>query len=116
MGGGTTFSASPATVSVPTGSISVKIDGIFIVPLGVHVIEVTCDQVDSVYVGVTPNTTHHIAVYTDEDPYLEDFDWVVECLEHSKVYIDNNGNNDSGIVDISWSPEINNMTPTIKDY
>lgn len=102
MGGGTTFSASPATVSVPTGSISVKNDGIFIVPLGVHVIEVTCDQVDSVYV--------------DEDPYLEDFDWLVECSNHSKVFIDNNGNNDSGIVDISWSPEINKQTPTIIDY
>lgn len=81
-----------------------------------HVIEVNCDQVDTVYVGVTPNTTHHIIIYTDEDPYLEDFDWLVECSEHSKVYIDNNGKNDSGIVDISWSPEINDMTPTIKDY
>lgn len=101
---------------MPTGSISIKTDGIFIVPLGVNVIEVSCDQVDTVYVGVTPNTTHHINVCTDEDPYLEDFDWLVECVEHSKVYIDNNGNNDSNIVDISWSPEINNKTPTIKDY
>lgn len=91
-------------------------DGIFTVPSGVHVIEVTCDQVDTVWVGVTPNTSHNIAVYIDEDPYLEDIDWQVVCSRHSKVYIDNHGNNDSGIVDISWSPEINKKTPTITDY
>ena len=117
MGGGTTFSASPATVSVPTGSISIEKFGGFTVPSGVHVIEVTCDQVDTVYVGVTPNTTHHIAVFMDEDPYLEDFNWQVICDAHSnKVYIDNHGNNDSGIVDISWSPKINTHTPTVTDY
>lgn len=91
-------------------------DGIFIVPSGVHVIKVNCDQVDTVYVGVTPNTTHHIDIYIDEDPYLEVFDWLVECVAHNKVYIDNNGNNDSGIVDISWSPEINTHTPDVTDY
>ena len=104
-------------MSGPTGSISIDKFGAFTVPSGVHVIEVTCDQVDTVYVGVTPNTTHQIAVFIDEDPYLEDFDWIVECATHyNKVYIDNHGNNDSGIVDISWSPKINTYTPTVTDY
>lgn len=115
MGGGTTFSASPATVSVPTGSITIKKHGAFTVPSGVHVIKVTCEA-DTVCVGVTPNTTHYIDIYIDKDPYLEDFDWQVVCSTHSKVYIDNNASGDDWIVDIYWSPEINKQTPSITDY
>ena len=76
---------------------------------------VTCEA-DTVYVGVTPNTTHYIDINIDVDPIHELFDWLVVCSTHSKTYIDNTATGDSGIVDIYWSPEINKKTPTVTDY
>lgn len=113
---GITYAAQKqAEVAVPTGSISINRNGTFTVPSGVHVIMVTCEA-DTVYVGVTPNTTHYIDTYIDQDEYLENFRWLVECSTHSEIYIDNNSVGDDGIVDIYWSPEINKKTPTVKDY
>ena len=111
--GGVVFSASPATVSVPTGSTTISA-GIFTVPEGVNVIKLYIDH-NIVYVGVTPKTKHKINVITDVhgDEY---FNIQVYCVTHNITYMDIDSIDYIETVDISWSPEINKKTPTITDY
>lgn len=103
-GGGTTFSASPATVSVPTGSVYVGRNTTFTVPAGVKVIYVKMDN--SNYVGVMPNSRHTLTWYYAST--------ILKC-NHNKEWGRNNEAYKRNAT-IYWSPEINNMTPTITDY
>lgn len=106
IGGGTTFSASPATVSVPTGSVYVDTNTTFTVPAGVKVIYVKMDN--SNYVGVTPNSEHTLTWY------YHGFSTILKC-NHNKEWGKNSHANKRKAT-IYWSPEINNTTPTITDY
>lgn len=105
IGGGTTFSASPATVSVPTGSVYVDRNTTFTVPAGVKVIYVNMDN--SNYVGVTPNSGHTLTWYYGSRTILK--------CNHNKEWGKNNHPSKRKAT-ISWSPEINKQTPTITDY
>lgn len=131
IGGGVTISATPATISVPTGYLvnehncGSAITRTITIPNNVHVINanayaknnsggtsdeyrdisvniyrnnkrwgrdsstgsVSCDQ----YIGVTPNKQYTVSMYA-------------------------NGNDVYSSFCIKYSPEINNMTPTITDY
>ena len=98
----------------PTGSTIIDGYGTFIVPSGVHVIKINC-AAGSVYVGVTPNTTHKIDV--DVEEIREELYWVqIYCTAHSTLYLDNMTPSDETSIAIHWSPEINKQTPTVKDY
>ena len=57
----TQFSATTASVYVPTGETYIQDVGSFTVPPGVTVIQLL-GQFPETYVGVTPNTTHTISI------------------------------------------------------
>ena len=123
MGGGVTFSASPATVSVPTGSIVIYERRNFTVPNGVKIIQVSYDGSDNAisYVGVTSGSQHILESFTggDAQPITPHG---VCCITHkiSNEYIPWVFVRLPYEVDpkyrLSWSPEINNKTPTVTDY
>lgn len=125
IGGGTTFSASPATVSVPTGSYEGDLP-YFVIPANVHILalSITIDvsggifTLDPVYIGVTPGSYHKPESFSYEQGQTMVFG--VQCSTH-----DNMGwmmhrvplrEFNSFTYRISWSPEINKKTPTITDY
>ena len=129
MGGGTTFSASPATVNIPTGSTTINIydagDGLdFTVPAGIHVLEVTLTLYDkpyTAYVGVTPNSSHVLwpQVFSNSSNQVSEVD--LFCVTHSSndnllTWLVVKGTGVYGNIDISWSPKINTHTPTVTDY
>lgn len=112
---GTTYAAWKK--NVPTGGTTVVGEGSFTVPSGVHVIEIS-SSLGSVYVGVTPNTTH--SLYID----LRKINLVlckitIGCTSHNKVYKADIIACEEGVNDtmfINWSPEIDKKTPTVTDY
>lgn len=116
--GGVTISASPATVSIPSGSIYIKPDGTerFTVPNGIKVL-----YVEGFYVGVTPGSTHIWNLQTD---YIEPhhvMEYEIYCRTHNKHNVaqwEKTASNeyDSYGATISWSSEINNHTPDSYDY
>ena len=71
---GLTISASPATVSIPTGSINFNYQGVFTPPPNVKVVKVRLYGVDyygnkideTTFVGVTPSREYRL---TGELPY-----------------------------------------------
>lgn len=100
---------------VPTGSTIIDGYGRFTVPSGIHIIKIHWEA-DIVYVGVTPNTTHTILINVEETR-PERYEVEVRCSTHSKSYIyEQLVPDDSTVISISWSPEINKETPTITDY
>ena len=131
MGGGVTISASPATVSIPTGSIDIQEDETplnFTVPTGITVLKVELwvgsnSNSKIAYVGVTPGSVHTIMLQHGNSQ-LPVIPHAVVCTTHRHpnnnpitVYVV------IGIQDyqpmtarISWSPEINTHTPTVTDY
>ena len=129
-GGGTTFSASPATVNALTGSVIFKDDDdsttkSIAIPAWVRVIKSIFffrdgDAIaDPVYIGVTPKTIHtleYIASWNDmNDGYAE---YELRCNTHSKTlnYESLDGEANFNVdAKIEWSPEINAHTPTITD-
>lgn len=135
-GGGTTFSASPATVSIPTGSTNFNYRGIFTPPPNVKVVKVRLYGVDNygnkidetTFVGVTPSREYRL---TGELPYErpdEQEIFYMDAVLYSVVTgtnkliywigVDeyNADNADPLSFTISWSPEINTHTPTVTDY
>lgn len=107
---------------VPTGNIIIDGSATFIVPSGINVIEIYIDALDAVvYVGVTPNTTH--SIYMDMEQ-IGHFRWGinVRCSSHNKTYVsshvtvDEDGEEPSIIMRISWSSEINKHAPNVTDY
>lgn len=107
---------------VPTGNIIIDGADTFIVPSGINVIEIYIDALDAVvYVGVTPNTTHSIYMDMGQTGH---FRWGinVRCSSHNRTYVssnitvDDDGEEPSGTMRISWSSEINKHAPNVTDY
>lgn len=114
----TSFSVTAASVNVPTGEITVGDSVDFTVPNGVRVLEVSENYSSySRYVGVTPNTTHHLVLGLEEDDPGVRMTYRLECsTHHYKQYIAWTSSEYSERAVIRWSPEINNHTPDITDY
>lgn len=114
-----TFSASGASVVIPTGSIDVSYQTVnFTVPAGITVLHMWNRYLEA-YVGVTPNTTH--GLWYDEN-YRDDFNGEVYALE---VACDPHGRitgtveettNLPGSITVEWSPEINKHPVDVKHY
>lgn len=103
----------------PTGYTIIDGRGTFTVPSGIHVIELYGDF-NTIYVGVTPNTTHSIYLYIMQQGHVH-YDIQVGCTSHNRVYINDtfisdNGEEPSETIRISWSPEINKISPAVTDY
>lgn len=136
---GITYAAwKQATVDVPTGSMEVGDGDRFTVPIGVKVIKVYYDEYEYddtsssvyTYVGVTPGKKYELRCYTfivwpSGEPELETEDGIyLGSISETKTntwfqrlpadeiqeYKDLRG------FELSWSPEINKMTPTYTDY
>lgn len=114
-----TFSASGASVVIPTGSIEVGYQTVnFTVPAGITVLHMWNRYIET-YVGVTPNTTH--GLWYDEE-YRDDIDGEVYTLQVScdpHGYIDSTleeTTNPPGSITVEWSPEINKHPVNVKHY
>ena len=102
-----------------TGHTIIDGAGTFTVPSGIHVIELYGDF-NTIYVGVTPNTTHHIYIDITQHGHVH-FEISVWCSTHNHVYTSDSfiadpGEEPSANIRISWSPEINKISPTVTDY
>ena len=104
--------------AVPTGHINIIGVDTFIVPSGIHVIEINSD-LGTVYVGVTPNTTHSIYIDVVQISHVH-YEITVGCTSHNKTYITDSilseEEEPSNIISIYWSPEINKHAPNVTDY
>ena len=103
----------------PTGHTIIEGAGTFTVPSGIHVIELYGDF-NTIYVGVTPNTTHHIYIDITQQGHVH-YEISVGCTSHNRVYesdtfISDVGEEPSENIRISWSPKINKLSPTVTDY
>ena len=118
MGGGTTFSATPATVSIPTGSIDIDYGGTkFTVPAGIHVLQIDLIKgKGAVAVGVTPGSIHKFEMHVVHGDQASVYS--IGCNTHNKVFLQGVQlpNYVPILPSISWSPEINKITPTVTDY
>lgn len=115
----TSFSATAASVAVPSGSTTITVDGYnsasFTVPDGVRVV-----SADDCYVGVTPNKTYSLGGYVpfikhtgDEgEPFLQSSSGVYWHGSAPEDYPDKM----TASFTIRWSAEINNSTPDVTDY
>jgi hypothetical protein len=104
---------------VPTGSTYIYGTGTFTVPSQIHVIELYGDF-NTIYAGVTPNTTHSIFIDITQQGHVH-WDIQVGCNSHNRVYINDTFISEmeeepSDTIRISWSPEINKISPTVTDY
>lgn len=129
--GGVTFSASPATVSIPTGSVTItEKDNLysthtFTVPAGIKVVELRLTEYYStygpIYIGVTPGSSHNLRLYGRQWSQIRLYG--VICGTHHDVewgkpipYPISGGYLRFLNYIISWSPEINTHTPDYTDY
>lgn len=115
----TSFSATAASVAVPSGSTTITVNGYssasFTVPDGVRVV-----SADGRYVGVTPNKTYSLGGYVpfikhtgDEgEPFLQSSSGVYWHGSAPEDYPDQM----TASFTIRWSAEINNSTPDVTDY
>lgn len=118
MGGGVTFSATPATINIPSGSIYISPDKTerITVPNGIKVL-----YVEGNYVGVTPGSIHAWSLQTDYVPPHHTMEYSIYCFTHNRHQIaaweedDVSEANKVGAT-IYYSPEINAHTPDDTDY
>lgn len=115
----TSFTATAASVAVPSGSTTITVNGYnsasFTVPDGVRVV-----SVDGCYVGVTPNKTyslggwipkiHHLA--EEGEPFLQSSSGVYWYGSAPEDYPDTS----PASFTIRWSTGINAGTPDVTDY
>lgn len=123
---------------MPTGSISVGDGDMFTVPSGVKVIKVFWSdlQYDDTsnspytYVGVTPGKTYELQCYTfvvwpnGDTSNVETDGIYLGTIYNTKLETwfqttpgdDICDSEDRSGFELSWSPEINKMTPTYTDY
>ena len=136
---GTTYAAwKQATVDVPVGNTNVGNGDMFTVPSGVKVIKVFWSdaQYDDTsnspytYVGVTPGKTYELQCYTfvvwpNGDPSDIETDGIylgtilnttLKTWFQTTPGDDIRDTEDRSGFELSWSPEINKMTPTYTDY
>lgn len=118
MGGGVTISATPATISVPSGSIYIGPDDSkrFTVPNGIKVL-----YVEGNYVGVTPGSTHIWVLQTNYEEPHHVMEYEIYCFTHNRRQIaiwdeDDVSEDDTVGATIYYSPEINTHTPDNTDY
>ena len=132
MGGGLTFTASPATVSIPTGYLvneqntyNDDITRTITIPNGIHVIEVYANASSSheedypFYMTVSSNNKqwYYGGDYSETVSFLG-YIGVTPNKQYSiRVFARVRGG--ESCIDrfyIKYSPEINNKTPTLTDY
>ena len=134
VGGGLTISASPATATVPTGSVDYIFTGELTIPQGIHVVKARLYGMNyyggstdkTAFVAVTPNKKYRLMgiwpfeyseeqterFYTDElliNDTIGGVSWI------GPSYYDLTEFDDLKFT-ISWSPEINTHTPDVTDY
>ena len=136
--GNTVYQMKKEYVSVPTGGVTVGNDDTFTVPLGVKVIRAFWSKYDFddtsnnmyTYIGVTPGKTYKLRSYTfvvwlDGSPESQDTDGIfLGAIMSNKLttWFQRTPSDDirdtisTRGFELSWSPEINKMTPTYKDY
>lgn len=107
--------------AISTGTVLFT-GGKFTVPMGITVLKINYEDDDSQYIGVTPGSTHTLAIDTAEGN--EDIQYEVEvyCNDHradwfhivwdAEPYL---GEPDASVY-ISWSPEINKHVTNRNDY
>lgn len=115
----TSFSATAASVAVPSGSTTITVDGYnsasFTVPDGVRVV-----SVDGRYVGVTPNKTYSLGgwipfiYHTGEEgePFLQSSSGVYWYGRAPEDYPDQM----PASFIIRWSANVSAHTPDVTDY
>lgn len=115
----TSFTATAASVAVPSGSTTIIVRGYnsasFTVPDGVRVV-----SVDGRYVGVTPNKTYSLGGWipyihhSDEsgEPFLQSYSGVYWYGSEPEDYPDKL----RASFTIRWSTDINAGTPNVTDY
>lgn len=115
----TSFTATAASVAVPSGSTTITVNGYnsasFTVPDGVRVV-----SVDGCYVGVTPNKTYSLGGWipyihhSDEEgePFLQSSSGVYWYGSAPEDYPDTS----PASFTIRWSTGINAGTPDVTDY
>lgn len=115
----TSFSATAASVAVPSGSTTITVNNYnsasFTVPNGVRVV-----SVDGRYVGVTPNKTYSLGGWipfihhSDEEgePFLQSSSGVYWYGSAPEDYPDTS----PASFTIRWSTGINAGTPDVTDY
>lgn len=135
MGGGTTFSASPATVSIPTGYLVDErntydndITRTITIPNGIHVIEVYAEasseheMIDDYQLWMSVSSNNKQWYHGSNSDYdsvsFQGYIGVTQNKQYSiRVYANTRGADSSiDIFYIKYSPEINNKTPTVTDY
>ena len=117
----TSFSVTAASVNVPTGTVQIDGIGVFTVPTGVTVIEVSQPDLGVAYVGVTPNTKHSLQL--DWDMIRpQHYETYIRCNSHDVTYLsdyivtDYDDQEPSLVFNVDWSPEINTHKPDVTDY
>lgn len=135
MGGGTTFSASPATVSIPTGYLvderntyNNDITKTITIPNGIHVIEVYAEasgdaETENSYtlwmiVSSNNKQWYHGSNGGYGSVSFQGYIGATQNKQYSITVHANARGGDSSIdrFYIRYSPEINNKTPTVTDY
>ena len=127
MGVVVTISASPATVSAPTGSVDIRLNEttIFTVPAGIIILRVELPPnhsgvTSTRYVGVTPKsdyTAQLIGYYNGAT--FPPFFYLLKCNTHNDIPYGLNRfpwEVNNMFARISWSPIINKHKPDIFDY
>ena len=131
-GGGLTISASPATISIPTGYLVNEKDTYndyitktITIPSGIKVINVyaSCysdDSTEVLFLSVSNDSNHKF--WLDNNDYnsvaSDEYIGVTPNKQYSVTAIANahDGNAYIDSFYIQYSPEINNKTPTVTDY
>ena len=130
MGGGVTFSASPATeIVIPTGylaneNVYDKTTKTITIPNGVKVIELyaSCDMEDShvdeatVSISVSSNNKQWCSNAEINCVSCTEYIGVTPNQQYAVTVVAGGEYEYRGYFYIRYSPEINNKTPTIYDY
>lgn len=131
MGGGTTFSASPATVSIPTGYLVDErniydndITRTITIPNGIHVIEVytsASGETEDYPLHMSVSSNNKLWYYGKDDGGLVSFQGYIGVTQNKQYSIRvlariRGGDSSIDRFYIEYSPEINNKTPTVTDY
>ena len=115
----TSFSATAASVAVPSGSTTITVNGyrsaLFTVPNGVRVV-----SVDGRYVGVTPNKTYDLGgwipviphTWDEGDPFLQSSSGVYWYGSAPEDYPDQM----PASFTIRWGADTNAQPPNVTDY